>query len=131
MKKVVICSSRIFQQKSQNWKKKLENLGYDVIKVPLLANQNSLEDYKNVHTLHYKKIAETDILLILNFEKNGIKNYIGASVFAEIAYAIGLNISLGKNIEIYCINNLPKSSPYTEELKLWKKLNWIKIWKDK
>ena len=131
MKKVVICSSRIFQKQAQQWKQKLEKLGYNVIKIPILADQNSLEEYKNAHTSHYKKIVETDILLVLNIEKNNIPNYVGPSVFAEIAFAIGLNIAFEKNIQIYCINDLPENSHYAEELKLWKKLNWIKIRKDK
>ena len=86
--------------------------------------------FEGIEKSEREKIAETDIILALNIDKNNIPNYIGPSVFAEIAYAIGLNIALEKNIQIYLINDLPDKSPYLEELKLWKSLEWIKIWED-
>ncbi len=129
-KKVVICNSAIFHKESKEWKRKLEEEGYEVIKIPE-HNINSLNDYRIGHTKHYKKIMEADVLFVLNLEKNGIQNYIGPSVFAEIAFAIGLNISLGKKIEIFCINHLPQNLPYSDEMDKWKELGWIRIWKEK
>ena len=126
MEKVVICASRSLLNEAQEYKKRLENKGYKVIRCPQLVDQSSLEEYKSTHTDHYKKITRCDILFILNLEKNGIQNYIGPSVFAEISFAIGLNISQGKNIQIHCTNPLPDGLPYSEELKLWKDLGWIK-----
>ncbi|MCK4634777.1 MAG: hypothetical protein KAT37_02800 [Candidatus Aenigmarchaeota archaeon] len=130
MKKVVICASRFLLKEAKEYKRKLENKGYAVIRCPQLIDQDSLEAYQTTHIEHYKKIIESDILFILNIEKNGISNYIGPSVFAEIAFAIGLNISLGKEITVYCLNPLPEELSYSEELKSWKELGWIKIWKD-
>ncbi|MFZ3077395.1 MAG: hypothetical protein WA139_02985 [Candidatus Aenigmatarchaeota archaeon] len=127
--KVVICNSAIFHKDAEKWKEKLEEGGYEVIKIPE-HDINSLKDYRNGHTEHYRKIAEADILFVLNLEKSGIANYIGPSVFAEMAFAIGLNITLGKNIEIFCLNPLPKNLPYSDELNKWKELGWIKFWKE-
>jgi hypothetical protein len=33
---------------------------------------------------HYNEIVSGDAVLVLNFDKNGIKNYIGANTFLEI-----------------------------------------------
>lgn len=122
-KKVVICSSISFHKEIKEWKEKLEKKGYDVIKYPDIIGQDSLQDYKITHTEHYKKIAETDILFILNVSKDG---YIGPSVFAEISFAIGLNILRDNNdIEIYYLNYIPKNLPYSEELYKWQDLGWI------
>lgn len=71
---------------------------------------------------------EADIVLGLNTNKNGKENHVGASVFAEITFAVGIKMASNKNIEIYLLNPIPKDLPYTEELELWKKLGWIKIW---
>lgn len=121
-KKVVICSSISFHKEIKEWKEKLEKKGYDVIRYPYIAGQDSLQDYKAAHTEHYKKIAETDILFILNLAKDG---YIGPSVFAEISFAIGLNILRDNNIEIYYLNYLHRNLPYSEELNKWQSLGWI------
>jgi hypothetical protein len=107
----------------------LNGLGYNVIRNIQNLKLKSQDKYKTTHIGHYKKIVETDILFILNLEKNKIKNYIGPSVFAEIAFAIGLNVTLNKKIEIYILNPLPENLLYTTELKLWEKLGWIKLWK--
>ena len=126
MKKVVICASNTFYHEAEQWKKVLENNGHDVIKKVEKLNPNS--EYQTVYADHYKRITESDMLFILNLEKNGIKDYVGPSVFAEIAFAIGLNISFGKEIKIYVLNPLPKNLSYSSELTLWKKLGWIKLW---
>ncbi|MBU3957594.1 MAG: hypothetical protein KKB25_00795 [Nanoarchaeota archaeon] len=128
MKKVVICASENFHKEAEEWKSKLENEGFSVIRSIELIEKTA-EAYRDTHTDHYKKITEADILFVLNLEKKGVKNYIGPSVFAEIAFAIGLNIALGKKTEIYCLNPLPENIPYSDELELWKKLGWIKFWK--
>lgn len=128
MKKVVICASESLHKEAKDWKIRLEKEGYDVIR-SVEVIQKTDEAYQATHTDHYGKIAEADILLVLNLEKNGIRNYIGPSVFAEIAFAIGLNITSGKKIQVYCLNTLPQNIPYSDELKKWERLGWIKIWK--
>lgn len=41
--------------------------------------------------LQNKKVAENDGILVLNFEKNGLANYIGGAVFMEMIKAFELN----------------------------------------
>jgi hypothetical protein len=36
---------------------------------------------------HFNKILKSDAILVVNSEKNGIKNYIGGNTFAEIIFA--------------------------------------------
>lgn len=128
MEKLVICASKALLGEAGEWKRKLESAGYEVIRCPGPAD--SPEAYKKAHTEHYGKISEADILFVLNQKARGIENYIGPSVFAEIAFAIGLNLVQGKKIKIYALNPLPENLPHSEELKLWEKLGWIKIWAD-
>jgi hypothetical protein len=127
-KKVVICASTSFEKEIVEWKNKLESLGYDVIKYPeKIGKDNFLEDYKLEFSDHYKSIVNSDMILVLNLEKKGISGYIGAGVFAEIAFAIGLNRTLNKTIEVTYLNPIPIGVlPYSDELELWQKLGWIK-----
>jgi hypothetical protein len=123
-KKITICASGTFVKEAKQWQKILEEDNYLVIKIPKPLKGG----YVKIHSLHYKKIAESDMLFILNIDKRGIKNYIGPSVFAEIAFAIGLNLVLRKRIKIFCLNPISKNLPYSKELLLWQKLRWIKRW---
>ena len=58
---------------------------------------------------YYKKIKKMDAVLILNLDKNGIKNYIGGNTFLEMGFAYVLEKT------IYLYNEIPKMS-YTDEL---------------
>ncbi|MBU1083066.1 hypothetical protein KKE14_01360 [Patescibacteria group bacterium] len=126
MKKVVICASAAFYQEAQEWKIQLENMGYSVIRTIQSIDENDIGQYKQTHTDHYSRMSECNIVFVLNLEKKNIPGYIGAGVFAEIAFAIGLNIILDKNIEILLVNPLPEESPYLDELTKWQKLGWLK-----
>lgn len=127
-KKTVICASSKFETEILEWKNKLKNKEYQVIQYPKKITGDFLAGYKKEFSDHYKKITECDYLFILNLEKNNIKGYIGPGVFAEIAFAIGLNRSFNKNIKIICLNKIPESLRYSEELKFWENLEWISLW---
>jgi len=62
-----------------------------------------IRDYFNV-------IKNADAILIANFEKNKIKNYIGGNSFLEMGFAHVLNK------KIFIFNNIPEMI-YTDEIK--------------
>jgi len=102
---------------------KITALGHDCI-LPAVTKEsaqdpNLKEDFdfvlKNDCQMdHYKKIAESDAILILNFPKNNIDGYIGGAVLMELAIAK----YLGK--KIFILNELPNedSIKYIFEVKL-------------
>ena len=51
--------------------------------------------------MHFDKIANSDAILVVNLEKNGIKNYIGGNTFAEIMLAFYLKK------KIFLLNPIP------------------------
>ena len=61
-------------------------------------------------TAHFKKIDKSDCVLITNYEKKGIQNYIGGNTFLEMGYAYGT----GK--KIFILNEMPTNSIYKEEM---------------
>ncbi|MBT4722240.1 hypothetical protein HN958_02745 [Candidatus Falkowbacteria bacterium] len=61
--------------------------------------------------MHYKKVAASDAILVLNYDKKGIKNYIGANTLLEMGLAFWLKK------RIYLLNPIPEELDYAEEIK--------------
>lgn len=59
---------------------------------------------------HYQEIQESDAILVVNYHKPKIKNYIGANTFLEMGFAH----VLGK--KIFLLNSLPQFDFYLEEI---------------
>jgi hypothetical protein len=64
-------------------------------------------DYLRVH---YRNICESDAILIVNLEKNGIQNYIGGNALIEMGQAY-VN---GK--KIFLLTELPTALSYAAEI---------------
>lgn len=58
---------------------------------------------------YYNAIVSSDAILVLNFEKNGIANYIGGNTLMEIAFA---HVNDKK---IFLLNDVPEIS-YRDEI---------------
>jgi len=127
-KKVVICASASFENEIKDYKIKLENDGFKIIKHPIKINEDLLSNYKKSFLDCYRAVPKSDMVFVLNPKKNGIPGYIGPGVFAEIAFAIGINKVFNKKIDIRYLNPIALNKlPYSDELKLWQKLGWINI----
>ena len=59
---------------------------------------------------HYNEIIKSDAVLVLNFDKNGIKNYIGGNTLMELGFA---HVN---NKKIFLLNPIPDMM-YTDEIK--------------
>ena len=121
---ITISGSMKFADKMYEWKKKLEDNGFEVL-IPdgvdeytnneenILANNSpntSDKKFKNEYIKsHYNYIKKSDGLLIINESKNDIPNYIGGSSFMEIGFAFILNK------DIFLLNPIPQM-PYTDEI---------------
>lgn len=64
-------------------------------------------DYLRVH---YKHICESDAILVVNNEKNGVRNYIGGNVLIEMGQAYV------NNKTIFLLNGLPRDMAYSAEI---------------
>lgn len=128
--KIVISSSASQQDHIAKQKALFEAKGYEVLNYPKGITVSLLEEYPQLHTHFYESITETEVLFVLNAEKHGIPGYIGPAVFAEIAFAIGLNLVYEKKIQIHLLNAFPESSPFRDELMLWEQLGWIVVGSD-
>ena len=132
--KICICSSMAFYEKFTALKKELESVGHSVI-APELEFETKGDDTsvgaffdrnggvdafppdhevwkkkgKAINT-HFRKIDNSECILITNYEKKGIPNYIGGNTFLEMGYAYGT----GK--KIFILNEMPVTSAYKEEM---------------
>lgn len=119
--KIVICGSMKFSKEMVEVKRQLSKLGHEVV---LPKNTESIAEVKEGEAgehlsrkiandsirAHYEEIKQSDAVLVLNYNKNGIKNYIGANTFLEMGYAHCLNK------KIYVLNNLPNQKYINDEL---------------
>ena len=58
----------------------------------------------------WKPMQDADALLVANYDKHGIKNYIGGNAFLEMGFAHVLNQ------KIYLLNPIPKMPHYETEI---------------
>ena len=79
------------------------NLTFDKMPAFKLKNQSK------AIIIHYNKIKKSDAILVVNEEKNGLKNYIGGNTLIEMGFAYVLKK------KIYLLNPVPEVS-YKEEI---------------
>lgn len=129
---ITICGSIAFYNQMLDVKEKLEQLGHQVklppfevkdengriipvkeyyLKRKSETNHNSwIWDRKEeAMRLHFQKVESSDSVLILNYDKNNVPNYIGANTLLEMGLAFHLNK------KIFLLNQIPEIS-YKEEI---------------
>lgn len=127
-KTITICCSASFFKESIKIGKKLKDLGFKVLlpKTILIMKRtknydistyktwysNSKDYYKKTILIkdHFKKVVKGDAILVLNFEKNGTKGYIGGNTLMEMTVAF-LN-----NKPIYIYNDISDYLNIKEEI---------------
>lgn len=67
-------------------------------------------EYNYLHQ-HYKNILESDAVIIVNGDKNGVKNYIGGNVLMEMGQA---HVN---NKKIFLLNDIPSEVSYIDEIR--------------
>lgn len=130
--KITICGSIAFYDEMVDLKEELEKLGNE-IKLPPneiedeFGNMISVKEHYNrkkaetnnessildrvgkAMKMHFRKIEWGDAVLILNYDKNGIPNYVGGNTLLELGLAFHLNKKL------FLLNDIPEMS-YKEEI---------------
>lgn len=107
--KILVACSKNFYEKIPEIKKRLEELGHEVNFPNSYERPFEEEKIKKMGKEEHRKwkskmlkkdkenLIPNDAILVLNFEKNGQKNYIGGATFLEIYKAW----ELGKKIYLY------------------------------
>ncbi|HLD03020.1 MAG TPA: hypothetical protein VJC07_04955 [Candidatus Nanoarchaeia archaeon] len=131
--KITICGSIAFYDDMLKAKDELEEKGHEVKLPPteVKDDNGNLIPIKKYYELrkkakesdkwiwdrkeeammwHFEKVNWSDAILVLNYEKNGIKGYVGANTLLEMGLALWLKK------KIYLLNEIPEMG-YTEEIR--------------
>ena len=128
MPTITICSSANFYRQVVDIQAQLEKEGFTVL-IPVTAERMKqsgdfdvshyktwfadANDYHKKAALmrgHFEEIEKGDAILVLNYEKHGVQNYIGGNVLMEMALAFYLYKP------IFILNDIPEDSPFLEEI---------------
>lgn len=116
--KITVCGSMVFAKEMLKIKQKLEKQNHIVV-IPANTNKyaQGIIDIESkwekleldVFRAYFEEIKKTDAILIVNEDKNNIKNYIGGNSLIEMAFAHVLNK------KIFLLNPIPQMS-YSDEI---------------
>ena len=119
--RIFVACSKHFYSNIKDIREKLEKNGHSITlpnsyeeplkeeRMKALGLKEHIRFKQKMMKLHEPKIKANDAILVLNFEKKGIHNYIGGGTFMEIVKAWELN----KKIFLY--NPIPNCS-FTDEI---------------
>ena len=126
--KLVICGSSTFKESMIEYQKLLANLGHEgVVHPDYLAfirgekqeiwskisggEHHEAKKSQGYIKWYYNAIVSSDAILVLNFDKRGIKNYIGGNTLMEIAFAHV------HDKKVFLLNDIPEEVSYFDEIK--------------
>lgn len=120
--KLMICGSMSFADKMVEAKQQLESMGHEALVSSfvnshrgLTAEQSEAQAIKEKHEedamrVDFEKLHHVDAILVLNYDKRGVANYIGGNTFLEMGLAHVLNR------KIYLLNPIPDIPVYQSEI---------------
>ncbi|MFA4942394.1 MAG: hypothetical protein WC564_02035 [Patescibacteria group bacterium] len=126
--RIVICGSSAFKEEMLKYRDKLTSMGHEPIVHPdyedfvmgrkpeIWSQVSGGEHYKakisqGYIKWYYQAIFDSEAILVLNFDKRDIKNYIGGNTLMEIGFA---HVN---NKKIFLLNPIPEEVSYTDEIK--------------
>ena len=120
--KIAICASMAFTEKMLGIKSELENMGHECFVSGFAQDyvgktEAEIEKLKLFHKYakdaireFWEKIKKSDAILVLNFDRKGVKNYIGGNTLMEIGFAHVLNK------KVFLMNPVPDIEYYKTEI---------------
>jgi len=120
--KVAICASMVFTEKMLEVKNQLKELGHEA-HISSFVNEyvgKSEKEKEKITIYHktqkdairkfFKKIKISDAILVLNYDRRGISNYIGGNTLMELGFAHVLEK------KIFLMNPIPDIEYYRSEI---------------
>jgi hypothetical protein len=125
---ITICSSASFYRQAADVQSQLQASGFTAI-IPATAERmkksgdydvshyktwfGDANDYHKKTALmrgHFAEVDKAEAILVLNYEKHGIANYIGGNVLMEMA------VAFHQHKPIFVLNEIPDESAFLEEI---------------
>lgn len=124
--KIIICGSMTASKEMVEAKKRLAELGYEIVLPEFTEEYAEMETFDKMHSEsarnkveydlirgYFEKIKAGDAILVANIERKGITGYIGGNTFLEMGFAFVLNKP------IYLLYDIPDLG-YRDELEAMK-----------
>jgi nucleoside 2-deoxyribosyltransferase len=124
--KIAICSSMVFTEKMIEIQQSLNKIGHEAC-ISIFANAyigKTVQEKEEITIYHknekdairkfWKIIKTCDAILVLNYTRRGIENYIGGNTFLEMGFAHVLNK------KIFLMNPIPDVLLYKSEIEAMK-----------
>ncbi len=128
MRKVVLSASVKMEEEIAQWLA-YWNAQSDVVVIDYperIAMEDFLQEYRNVFCAYFDHLDEADVLFVVNGTKEGVKGYIGAGMFSEIAYVVS-QIARGTQKYVFLAHPPAAGLFCSDELDLWMQLGWVKV----
>jgi len=126
--KIVICGSSTFREKMLEYRDRLREIGHEpivhpdyeafcrgekqeILKQVAAGEHHKVKREQGYIKWHYQAIVDSEAILVINFDKRGIKNYIGGNTLMEIGFA---HVNDKK---IFLLNPIPEELSYVDEIK--------------
>ena len=125
--RITICGSVKFADKLVDIYRQLEKMGHEPVMHEDMfgiadgtakelidgfgLDHSEIKKKHNFIKLWHNLICGSDAILVCNFDKNGIKNYIGGNTLMEIGFA---HVNDKK---VFLLNPIPEDIPYVDEIK--------------
>mgnify|MGYP003934828061 CR=1 FL=1 len=117
---ITICGSQTFCKEMEEAQKYLKEKNFQVFAPELLVTEEWFQENHSREELlkmkpvwtqnHFKKIQNSDAVLIMNCEKKGIKGYFGSNTLMELSVAFFLSK------KIFFLHQINEDHPHYEEI---------------
>jgi len=131
IKKVVIAGSAKLLKEVSNWVETFKSKNYEVLDYPRFIEKSKfMELYPGVHIDFLKNIIKADMFFLMNEDKNGVIGYIGYEGYAELLVGLTQKLVYKQDIELVILKMPSPEVGCFEEINLWLKLGWIKLYEE-
>ena len=131
MKKIVIAGSAKLQKEANSWLNFFSKKDYEILDYPKsIEKHRFMELYPNILNEFLQNIVKTDVLFIMNEDKNGIVGYIGYETYAELLFGLTQKLIYNKDIELIVLKMPSRDVGCYDEINLWLELGWIKLFEE-
>ncbi len=114
-----------------SWLDFFQRNNYEILDYPkLIEEQRFMELYPNIHIEFFQNIVKTDVLFIMNEDKNDIVGYIGYEAYAELLFGLTQKLIYNKDIELVVLKMPSRDVECYNEINLWLELGWIKLFEE-
>jgi hypothetical protein len=120
--RIAICSSMVFSERMLEMKARLEGMGHTAFVSDFArgyagrseAEKEALtvkdKNENDAIRRFWEKIRKSDAVLVLNYDRKGVRNYIGGNTFLEMGFAHVLRK------RIFLLNPVPEIGFYKSEI---------------